>query len=40
LKESREAELAALVAPEVRSAMRRHGIALMNYRELGLPNAS
>jgi predicted glycoside hydrolase/deacetylase ChbG (UPF0249 family) len=40
LKESREAELAALVAPEVRSAMRHHGIGLVNYTELGLPNAS
>jgi predicted glycoside hydrolase/deacetylase ChbG (UPF0249 family) len=40
LKESREAELAALVAPEVRSAMRRHGIGLVNYKELGLPNAT
>ena len=40
LKESREAELAALVAPEVRSAMLRNGIALVNYRELGLPKAT
>ncbi len=40
LKESREAELAALVAPEVRSAMLRHGIGLVNYTELGRPNAS
>ena len=40
LKESREAELAALVAPEVRSAMRRHGIGLVNYTQLELPNAS
>ena len=37
LKESREAELAALVAPEVRSAMLRNGITLVNYTELGLP---
>jgi predicted glycoside hydrolase/deacetylase ChbG (UPF0249 family) len=36
LKESREAELAALVAPEVRSAMLRHGIGLVNYTELGV----
>jgi predicted glycoside hydrolase/deacetylase ChbG (UPF0249 family) len=35
LKESREAELAALVAPEVRTAMQRHGIALVNYKGLG-----
>jgi predicted glycoside hydrolase/deacetylase ChbG (UPF0249 family) len=35
LKESREAELAALVAPEVRSAMLRQGIGLVNYMELG-----
>jgi predicted glycoside hydrolase/deacetylase ChbG (UPF0249 family) len=34
LKESREAELAALVAPEVREALLRHGIALANYAEL------
>ena len=40
LKESREAELAALVAPEVRSAMLRNGIELVNYTELGRPNAS
>ncbi len=38
LKESREAELAALVAPEVRSAMLRNGITLVNYAELGLPS--
>jgi len=31
LKESREAELAALVAPEVRAAVLRHGIELVNY---------
>ena len=35
LKESREAELAALVAPEVRAAMTRHGIELVNYAGLG-----
>ena len=34
LKESREAELAALVAPEVRHAILRHGIALANYAAL------
>jgi predicted glycoside hydrolase/deacetylase ChbG (UPF0249 family) len=34
LKESREAELAALVAPEVRAAMLRHGITLVNYAGL------
>ncbi len=35
LKESREAELAALVAPEVRAAMLRHGVGLVNYAGLG-----
>ena len=35
LKESREAELAALVAPEVRQATLRHGITLVNYAALG-----
>ena len=35
LKESREAELAALVAPEVREAVRRHEIELVNYGDLG-----
>jgi chitin disaccharide deacetylase len=35
LKESREAELQALVAPEVRAAMLRHAIELVNYRALG-----
>ena len=35
LKESREAELEALVAPEVRAAMVRHGIELVNYAGLG-----
>jgi predicted glycoside hydrolase/deacetylase ChbG (UPF0249 family) len=34
LKESREAELAALIAPEVRAAMTRHGIELVNYAGL------
>ncbi len=34
LKESREAELEALVAPEVRAAMTRHGIELVNYAGL------
>ena len=34
LKESREAELGALVAPEVRAAMERHGVELVNYAEL------
>jgi predicted glycoside hydrolase/deacetylase ChbG (UPF0249 family) len=31
LKESREHELAALVAPEVRQALERNGIELVNY---------
>jgi len=34
LKESREAELAALTAAEVREAVERAGIELVNYREL------
>jgi predicted glycoside hydrolase/deacetylase ChbG (UPF0249 family) len=34
LKESRQAELAALVAPEVRTAMQQHGIDLVNYKGL------
>lgn len=34
LKESREQELAALVAPEVREALVRNGIELVNYRGL------
>jgi predicted glycoside hydrolase/deacetylase ChbG (UPF0249 family) len=34
LKESREAELAALTAPEVREAVKRAGIELVNYRQL------
>jgi len=35
LKESREAELAALVAPEVRAALTHSGIELVNYAGLG-----
>ena len=35
LKESREAELAALVSPDVRAAMSRAGIELVNYAGLG-----
>jgi predicted glycoside hydrolase/deacetylase ChbG (UPF0249 family) len=34
LKESRERELEALTAPEVRAAAERHGIELVAYREL------
>jgi predicted glycoside hydrolase/deacetylase ChbG (UPF0249 family) len=34
LKESREQELAALTAPEVRIAMREAGVELVSYREL------
>jgi predicted glycoside hydrolase/deacetylase ChbG (UPF0249 family) len=34
LKESRQIELAALVSPEVRSIIERHGIQLVNYREI------
>jgi predicted glycoside hydrolase/deacetylase ChbG (UPF0249 family) len=34
LKESREHELEALVAPEVRQALERNGIELISYREL------
>ena len=34
LKESRERELEALVAPEVRAALERHGIELVNYQNL------
>ena len=34
LKESREAELAALCAPQVRAAMERHDVELVNYRRL------
>ena len=34
LKQSREAELAALMAPEVRAAMLRHGVELVNYAGL------
>ena len=40
LKESREHELAALIAPEVRAAMTRHGIDLVNYSELASRGAS
>jgi predicted glycoside hydrolase/deacetylase ChbG (UPF0249 family) len=36
LKESREHELEALVSPEVRAAMLRHGIELVNYSRLDL----
>ena len=36
LKESREAELAALTAPEVRAAILHHGIELVNYAGLEL----
>ncbi len=36
LKESREAELAALVAPEVRAAILHHAIELVNYAGLQL----
>ncbi len=36
LKESREWELEALVAPEVRDALDRHGIELVTYRSLTL----
>jgi chitin disaccharide deacetylase len=35
LKESREQELAALVAPEVRQALIQHGIELADYQSLG-----
>jgi hopanoid biosynthesis associated protein HpnK len=34
-KESREAELEALIAPEVRAALERNGIRLVSYRDLG-----
>lgn len=34
LKESREHELEALVAPEVRAALERNAVTLVNYREL------
>jgi predicted glycoside hydrolase/deacetylase ChbG (UPF0249 family) len=34
LKESREQELSALTAPEVRAALARHGIELVNYTQL------
>ena len=39
LKESRERELEALVAPEVRVAVERHGIELVNYPALGSASA-
>jgi predicted glycoside hydrolase/deacetylase ChbG (UPF0249 family) len=35
LKESRQRELDALIAPEVRNALVRNGIELVNYRQLG-----
>jgi predicted glycoside hydrolase/deacetylase ChbG (UPF0249 family) len=35
LKESRAAELAALVSGEVREAVARHGIEVVNYAGLG-----
>jgi maleate cis-trans isomerase len=35
LKESRERELEALVSREVREAVERNGIELVNYRGLG-----
>jgi len=35
LKESRERELEALCAPEVRQALARHAIELVNYRDMG-----
>jgi predicted glycoside hydrolase/deacetylase ChbG (UPF0249 family) len=35
LKESREHELAALISPEVRQALERNGIELVNYAGLG-----
>jgi predicted glycoside hydrolase/deacetylase ChbG (UPF0249 family) len=35
LKESREQELAALIAPETRRAIEENGIELVNYRTLG-----
>jgi len=34
LKESREVELRALIAPEVRTALADAGVTLANYREL------
>jgi len=37
LKQSREHELAALVAPAVRQALDRHGIDLVDYRRLSEP---
>jgi len=35
LKESRERELAALIAPEVRQALERHSIELVNFADWG-----
>jgi len=35
LKESREEELAALIAPETRRAVEENAIELVNYRALG-----
>jgi predicted glycoside hydrolase/deacetylase ChbG (UPF0249 family) len=35
LKESREHELEALLAPEVRSALKRHSIELVDYKQIG-----
>ena len=35
LKESRERELQALIAPETRTAVVQHGIKLVNYRDAG-----
>ena len=40
LKESREAELEALIAPEVREALNRNHIRLTDYRSLGLNSAN
>jgi predicted glycoside hydrolase/deacetylase ChbG (UPF0249 family) len=40
LKESREAELEALVAPAARQALERHGIQLSDYRSLDLNSPS
>ncbi|MGO9256913.1 MAG: hypothetical protein ACLQU1_11510 [Bryobacteraceae bacterium] len=34
-KESREEELRALVAPEVRTAVERNGVELVNYAGIG-----
>ena len=35
LKESRERELEALIAPETRQALERHSVELVNYAQLG-----